>query len=882
MRSIVKIGIIDTYGWVATSSMLICMVSGVFLAIPFNITSPFLSLTILVTANPYGSFVRNLHFWSAQFFLVFTALHIYDHLKKSSEDSITNRRTWLMMVLSVLFLIYAMISGFMLKADADSLQAIRIISSLLDTIPFAGKLLQQTFIGKEGDFQLIYVHHLATASILILIGLYDHVKTIWPKLSTFLYMLLIISVISLVFRAPLYPLDELLLKGPWYFVGIQEMLYVLSHPVYLVLLLLLFTLSFYFLPQFSYLVRKKLKTVYFVSLLLYIMLTLAGYFFRGENWSWEWPWEKAYALKTAFRFRPLYVHTPYKTLTIVQGRAEGCMSCHSGMKGLSEAHNPQEMGCFACHRGDPFTLNKTQAHRGMERVPGNLSNATLTCGANGCHQGIVFRVPRNLMSKLTGMISVDHFVFGESASPDGDKSIGDLAKSASDTHLKNLCVGCHLGNEKLQPGPQSWLERGGGCNACHLTYGKKANSSLLQHPSIDLNITNEHCMSCHSRSGRIATNYEGWHETTLTKDKITGNNQYRILPDNRVFQYISSDIHHQKGMACIDCHGSYELMGDGGFYRHEEEAVSIQCADCHRKKVDRFKDLLQVDRESQLIIGLRNNRRKNQLVILTEKNALPLVNIIPESDSVLLMTTKLSGKSLVMNPPAKACTEGKVHRRLSCQACHTAWVPQCLGCHNSYEKQSKGWDMLANREISGTWVEYAGKYLPDKPVLGFKGNQVYTMMPGMILSIDKGSFEGKTNNIWHRLYAPASGHTTQKYGRSCKSCHNDPLAIGYGRGELKFFTSGNTGQWKFTPRFEANPLDGLPEDAWIPFLKQRIGISSTRLNVRAFNLVEQRKILTVGACLSCHEENSSEMKESLIDFEEVFKNRSVQCVIPSW
>ena len=42
------------------------------------------------------------------------------------------------------------------------------------------------------------------------------------------------------------------------------------------------------------------------------------------------------------------------------------------------------------------------------------------------------------------------------------------------------------------------------------------------------------------------------------------------------------------------------------------------------------------------------------------------------------------------------------------------------------------------------------------------------------------------------------------------------------------------------------------------------------------------KILAVGACLTCHDENSKVMKESLNHFEELMKKRSDKCVIPDW
>ncbi len=118
----------------------------------------------------------------------------------------------------------------------------------------------------------------------------------------------------------------------------------------------------------------------------------------------------------------------------------------------------------------------------------------------------------------------------------------------------------------------------------HLAYlsGSKADSLLPSlHPSLDLNISNDHCFGCHSRSGRISTNYEGWHETLLNEEDVKGDTNYRVLQDKRVFEFVSDDVHHKLGMDCIDCHNSYEVMGDGETYLHEENAVKVRCEDCH-------------------------------------------------------------------------------------------------------------------------------------------------------------------------------------------------------------------------------------------------------------------------------------------------------------
>ncbi|GMU96436.1 hypothetical protein [Ignavibacterium sp.] len=71
-------------------------------------------------------------------------------------------------------------------------------------------------------------------------------------------------------------------------------------------------------------------------------------------------------------------------------------------------------------------------------------------------------------------------------------------------------------------------------------------------------------------------------------------------------------------------------------------------------------------------------------------------------------------------------------------------------------------------------------------------------------------------------------------------------------------------------------------DAWIGFLKTRDKSSTTRETTRPFILEEQKKILTVAACLTCHEENSKVMQESLTDFQKVLNSVNKKCVIPKY
>ena len=893
LQKLKKLFQFDTAGWIASSSLLICAISGVLLAIPYDFTRAHQSISELLLFNPAGTLVRNFHYWSAQVFLVFTVLHVYDHLRKSTETNIRNRRTWLILCLAIVFLGYEMISGFILKGDAPGIQAQRILASLFESVPFFGKLLSSLFIGVGDNVQVVYIQHVATGTILLFIAVFEHVKTIWPKRKSWVIVFIFICVISFLFRAPLSLADNSQVKGPWFFVGIQEMLHLTSRPVFIIILVLILFFIFYFLPRLREKTRSLVKLILLVAGILYLAMTLVALLFRGENWEWKSWNENRLSGEQLLIFDPVHLFSPDGSSKVTNNqKMESCLVCHGSMKGLSESHSPAIMGCVACHKGDPYSVDKSLAHRNMILVPGNFSNVKLTCGTQNCHSDIANRMQLSLMTTQSGIIGVDKFVFGETTSLNNTFHVKNLGHSAADTHLRNLCASCHLGNEKTKTGNAEWLERGGGCNACHLRYSDQATESMKRmqsktsvaakeiHPAIDIQVSNDRCLSCHSRSGRISLSYEGWNETG-EGTKLNPSAKSKVLPDKRVLEFIQSDIHHERGMACIDCHTSYDLMGDGKHYSHKEDAVSVQCKDCHTTgKANTIAISSLPDKESQMIAWLRKTDPKIRVVFTTKKKQ-PLMNTWVDSLNRIFLTDKLNGKVHESKPQATVCTKGKGHNRLSCEACHTAWVPQCIGCHNSYEKETVGFDLLTGRATKSTWIEYTGKTMAELPVLGVNSatNQVVTAMPGMVMTIDHESFGKGKGKSFHRLYAPASGHTTQRIGRSCKSCHNDPLAIGFGRGELIYKVSGNTGSWTFEPRFALNSNDNLPEDAWTGFLQEARPPFATRNWLRPFTISEQKRILEVGNCLNCHDEKSKVMDQALENYEQTLGRRSKKCVL---
>jgi hypothetical protein len=581
------------------------------------------------------------------------------------------------------------------------------------------------------------------------------------------------------------------------------------------------------------------------------------------------------------------------------------------MTGFTPAHDPQKIGCVACHLGNPDTDDKEKSHAGMLVIPGNLADAPMTCGVSGCHMGIDARVKLSLMNTMSGVVAVDKYFFGEVDGLDGHHDIGKLEHSAADIHLRNLCASCHLGQPKEETGPVSELSRGGGCNACHLNYSEsaqKAHTLYLKyqkkivpkvHPALSLHVSQDHCFGCHSRSGRLSTNYEGWHETQLKHEDVVGKTGYRVLEDERVFTYVQEDVHHARGMECIDCHGSYDVMGSG-VYTHQEQAVKADCRDCHTDTSPETLAFSELNDDDRRILKLRGFETDRRFVVGKSSKA-AIYNLTLDKKNQVVMLGKNSHREYHPKPPGEACSRGGVHGDITCSACHTAWAPQCISCHTSYDKEGERYDLLDRKMAKGQWIEKGSHYFAEYPALGVvddgTSRKIKTFIPGMVMTLDQSGFPGSSKGVTHhRLYAPSSPHTIAAKGQGCKDCHNNPVVLGYGRGKMQFVPQQEGKEkWTFRPQFAKSAHDGLPEDAWIGFLehsatthsesdlgkekKQRLR-NTTRTHARSFTLEEQRKILRVGACLTCHQENSPVAREMLKGFEKTLKRRSDKCLVP--
>ena len=476
---------------------------------------------------------------------------------------------------------------------------------------------------------------------------------------------------------------------------------------------------------------------------------------------------------------------------ISSGTASACVACHAASgSGLQPFHDLGERRCVACHQGNPDATDEAQAHAGLVSRPGEMDNATTTCGR--CHGSQADSVRHSPMYSGWRMVATTRRVLEDRSGSPGE-GLADLGTDAADSLLRKLCAGCHLGQPLTAHGGDPVDDRGGGCLACHLSPAAPG-----EHPGLTTQISDARCFGCHSRSGRIALSYAGIAEIESLPAE---SGALARLGDGRLVERLAADTHHDAGMACIDCHTGPGLMG--AFADAPAGGIDIACNDCHANDNPRIR-LSQSPLTEARRIPFDTTEES---LFLTSRQGTPLWRIELHSDGRALLHPKLGAMPLEIPRIAPDhFALASEHGRLTCDACHAAWAPQCYGCHLSYDPGGSQWDHLTGKETPGEWKETRWHIRNAPPPLGRRADgHIHPFVPGMILTLDHPDRDAP---LFVRRFAPLSPHTTGK-ARTCADCHRDPHALGLGAGRLE----ERKGVLEFSAE-HAVLLDGLPADAW--------------------------------------------------------------------
>jgi len=426
------------------------------------------------------------------------------------------------------------------------------------------------------------------------------------------------------------------------------------------------------------------------------------------------------------------------------------------------------------------------------------------------------------------MVQVTRRVFGQQASTADKHTLQSLMHTPADSLLRKLCASCHLGQQKTRHRLDVTRDRGGGCLACHLNdYPGDA------HPALSARVEDGRCFGCHSRSSRISLSYAGLAEVTETFGNRSRDRLAR-LADGRLVEHRPADIHHRAGMSCIDCHTGAGLMGYTSKGARQDQSVDIACSDCHANRNPRVR-LADWPAKYRWMLKRIPFLATEDQEFLTTENGTPLWNIEVRANRLTLhlKLRDITRPIPVYHPPNHEWQSK--YQRLTCNACHAQWAPQCYECHLRFSPDDQQWDHVERKLTPGHWSQHLGKVRNELPLLGVtaQGN-ITTFVPGMIMTVDHPDWEKPR---FRRLFGSLSPHTTGR-SRTCEECHLSPIALGLGEGQLE----KRAGHWTFVATHTTLD-DGLPADAWTRLGAETPG-EGTHPGDRSFSREEILRVLT--------------------------------------
>lgn len=189
--------------------------------------------------------------------------------------------------------------------------------------------------------------------------------------------------------------------------------------------------------------------------------------------------------------------------------------------------NHGELGCEACHGGDPAATTYEAAHAGVVRDP-SYPDAMQVCG--DCHDDIAARAGASLHVTLAGY---DRVV---KARATADPAAHATLAQAQARH----CDSCHSS-----------------CGQCHVSRPASVGGGLLAaHVFARRPPVQQTCTACHG--SRVKQEYFGDNEGA------------------------EPDVHRSKYMGCERCHGAAEMHGTEEAAPHRYAVANApRCVDCH-------------------------------------------------------------------------------------------------------------------------------------------------------------------------------------------------------------------------------------------------------------------------------------------------------------
>lgn len=368
------------------------------------------------------------------------------------------------------------------------------------------------------------------------------------------------------------------------------------------------------------------------------------------------------------------------------------------------------------------------------------------------------------------------------------------------------CARCHLwsrGKGYRGAEDKDGVYRADGCAACHMFYSNDGrsqsadqtiNHSEQGHPlvhTISKAAPTEQCLHCHHRGARTGLSFTGRAQMPPdlpsgpgvpgTTDERFNGNYHLTDPETN-----PPDIHHERGLHCIDCHTRKEAMGDGNIYGHMDQATKIECRTCHGMP-DALGTFLDNDGDLLWNIDLTG----------------PVPVLISKVDQVAHLPPQIMNLVDPQSPAynqraavAMTADHLKVDGGLECYGCHAAWTPNCFGCHFERDEQQMGLNLVTREEEVGKAstnnkiFEALRAFMMGPNSEGRIAPYIVGCQPIAEVTAPDGStildfvMPETVNGLSGLALQPVHSHSVRTGGdvRGCAECHRSPPTLGFGSG----------------------------------------------------------------------------------------------------
>lgn len=220
--------------WGARSmvALYLSLLSGVVVSLQYDPGHPYYSASSLDILTPFGAFWRSLHFYSSQIFFLLLVIHVLAVIVGRSYESLPFKR-WLQLVLSMVAALMLLFTGYILRGDSTGSSAGLIAENILLAIPLFGRFLDSLLLSLlDEGMKRVYANHLIGLGLLWVVLSWDHLRRYRVSWRQHPVLVLVLIGFSALVAAPMEPehLGVFHINGPWFFVGLQELLRYI-HPI---------------------------------------------------------------------------------------------------------------------------------------------------------------------------------------------------------------------------------------------------------------------------------------------------------------------------------------------------------------------------------------------------------------------------------------------------------------------------------------------------------------------------------------------------------------------------------------------------------------------------------------------------------------------------